>query len=102
VTTGYHTRWVIPDEHREHPDYIAAGKRIAFGQAVYDCRARLGLSETDLAAHAGLDVDQVEAIETGGVEPTLELIELLARALNAAVRLDPGAETPIRFEARAA
>lgn len=87
---------------RERPDYIAAGKRQAFGQAVYDCRAALGLSEAELAARAGLDKDQVEAIETGGVHPTLELIEALARATNAAVRLDPDAEQPIRFEAHAA
>jgi transcriptional regulator with XRE-family HTH domain len=100
---GYHTRWVIPEEVREHPDYIAAGKRRVFGQAVYDCRAQLGLSEAQLAEHAGLDEDQVEAIETGGVEPTLELIEALARAMNAAVRFDPdNAEHPIRFEAHAA
>jgi transcriptional regulator with XRE-family HTH domain len=99
---GYHTRWVIAEEVREHPDYIAAGKRMAFGQAVYDCRAQLGLSEADLAAHAGIDEYQVEAIETGGVEPTLELIEALARAMNAAVRLDPDSSTPIRFEAHAA
>ncbi|MGK4578437.1 helix-turn-helix domain-containing protein [Kitasatospora sp. HPMI-4] len=102
MTTGYHTRWVIPDEHRESPEYIAAGRRIAFGQAVYDCRSQLGLSETTLAEHAGLDEDDIEAIETGGVEPTLELIERLARAMNAAVRIEPGAELAIRFEARAA
>jgi transcriptional regulator with XRE-family HTH domain len=101
--SGYHTKWAIPAEDREHPDYIAAGRRIAFGTAVYDCRAQLGLSEGDLAAHAGIDEDQVEAIETGGVEPTLELIEALARAMHAAVRLDPtDTAAPIRFEARAA
>jgi len=100
---GYHSRWVIPAEDREHPDYIAAGQRLVFGKAVYDCRAQLGLSEADLAEHAGLDEDTVEAIETGGVEPTLELILALARAMNAAVRLDPAdGSTPIRFEIRAA
>lgn len=101
--SGYHTRWVIPAEDREHPDYTAAGKRLVFGKAVYDCRAQLGLTEAELAEHAGLTEDEVEAIETGGTEPTLELILALATAMNAAVRLDPAdGATPIRFEARAA
>jgi transcriptional regulator with XRE-family HTH domain len=98
--TGYRTRWAVPGEHREHPEYTAAGKRLAFGQAVYDRRAQLGLSEAGLAARTGLNADQVEAIETGGVAPTLALIERLAPALDAAVRLDPDAQVPIRFEAR--
>ena len=103
TAAGYHTRWVIPAEDRDHPDYTAAGKRIVFGQAVYDCRAQLGLSEADLAEHAGLTEDMVEAIETGGVEPTLDLILALAKAMNAAVRLDPDSvDHPIRFEIRAA
>ena len=102
TAVGYHTKWIIPDEEREHPDYVAAGKRLAFGQAVYDCRVQLGLSEADLAAHARLGEEEVEAIETGGVEPTLELIEALAQAMHAAVRIDPTATSPIRFEAREA
>ena len=35
---GYHTKWTIPDEHRESAEYIEAGTRIALGQAVYDRR----------------------------------------------------------------
>jgi ribosome-binding protein aMBF1 (putative translation factor) len=78
-------------------------RRAEPGGAAYDARAQLGLSEADLAAHAGLDADQVEAIETGGLEPTWELIERLARAMNAAVRVDPsGDDHPIRFEVRTA
>jgi hypothetical protein len=50
---GYHTKWSVPDEHRESAEYIEAGARIALGQAVYDRRTALGISQTELARRAG-------------------------------------------------
>jgi DNA-binding transcriptional regulator YiaG len=49
---GYHTRWDIPDEHRESAEYIEAGAHIALGQAVYDRRTALGLSQAEFASRA--------------------------------------------------
>ena len=34
--TGYHTRWVRPDELAEDPERIAIREALAFGKAVYD------------------------------------------------------------------
>ncbi len=51
--TGYHTKWVVPHAHRDSPEYIEAGARIALGQAVYDRRTALGISQSELARRAG-------------------------------------------------
>ncbi|MET9179271.1 hypothetical protein ABZX88_13755 [Kitasatospora aureofaciens] len=50
----------------------------------------------------GLDEETAESIEESGVDPTLPLIELLAAAFDAAVRIDPAREPAMRFEAHAA
>lgn len=39
---GYHTKWQVPEEHRESAEYVEAGARIAVGQAVYDRRTAFG------------------------------------------------------------
>ncbi|MGA5123641.1 helix-turn-helix domain-containing protein [Streptomyces pseudogriseolus] len=54
-----------------------------FAQAVYDRRSVLGWSTAELARRAGLSEEDVEAIEESGVEPTQELVERLATALEA-------------------
>ncbi|MDT6985107.1 multiprotein-bridging factor 1 family protein [Streptomyces lusitanus] len=54
-----------------------------FAQAVYDRRSALGWSTAELARRAGLSEEDVEAIEESGVEPTPELVERLATALEA-------------------
>ena len=68
---GYHTRWSVPDEHRESAEYIEAGARIALGQAVYDRRTALGTTQT-----------VISRLEGGAVTPTLPLLHRLAGALE--------------------
>jgi transcriptional regulator with XRE-family HTH domain len=103
VSKGYHTTWRIPEEHRSDPAYMEAGAAIALGQAVYDRRTALGISQPELARHAGLDQIEVERIEGGAVTPTLELLRALARALDAKLDLSIEAdETHVSFVAHAA
>ncbi|MFE6054184.1 helix-turn-helix domain-containing protein [Kitasatospora sp. NPDC056446] len=102
MSSGYHTRWIVPPEHRESEEYRAAGRRMALAEAVYARRSALGWTLAELAARAGLDEETLESIEESGVDPTLLLIECLASAFDAAVRIDPAREPAIRFEPHAA
>ncbi|MEV0639645.1 helix-turn-helix domain-containing protein [Streptomyces sp. NPDC050619] len=102
MSSGYHTSWKIPPEHREDPAYHAAGRRMDFAQAVYDRRSALGWSTAELARRAKLSEEDIEAIEESGVDPTLELIEQLATALEAGAHIDPRTSPEFRFEDHAA
>ncbi|RPE26588.1 helix-turn-helix domain-containing protein [Kitasatospora cineracea] len=94
-----HSRWELDaDGWQHHPDYVAAGWRIALAGAVYEQRSARGWSEADLAEAAGLSEDQVEEIECSGVDPTPGIL----RALGAAFRADvlfatAGPEPGLRF-----
>jgi transcriptional regulator with XRE-family HTH domain len=79
---GYRTRWALPDERRASPEYVEAGARIALGQAVYDRRVALGLSQAELAARAGTTQTVISRLEGGAVTPTLPLLHRLAGALE--------------------
>jgi transcriptional regulator with XRE-family HTH domain len=101
--TGYHTRWVRPEEMPEDPERIAIREALAFGKAVYDVRLALGLTVSDLAERAGMIDDEIECIEEGGTEPTIALLRRLAAALNADVRLTAGHDLgSVWFETHAA
>jgi ribosome-binding protein aMBF1 (putative translation factor) len=102
MSSGYHTSWKIPPEHREDPAYRAAGRRMDFAQAVYDRRSALGWSTAELARRANLTEEDVEAIEESGVDPTLELIEQLASALETGAHIDPRTSPEFRFGDHAA
>jgi transcriptional regulator with XRE-family HTH domain len=84
---GYHSRWGVPDEHRESAEYIEAGARIALGQAVYDRRIALGLSQSELARRAGTTQTVISRLEGGAVTPTLPLLHRLAGALEGELNL---------------
>lgn len=102
MNSGYHTSWKVPPEHREDPAYRAAGRRMDFAQAVYDRRSALGWSTAELARRAGMTEEDIESIEMSGIDPTLELIEKLATALEADARIVTRATPEFRFEAPAA
>ena len=44
----------------------------------------------------------IESIEESGVDPTLELLEQLATALESGARIDPRTSPEFRFEGHAA
>jgi transcriptional regulator with XRE-family HTH domain len=101
--SGYHTRWVRPEDPVEDPERIAIREALAFGKAVYDMRTGLGLTVTELANRAGMTEDEVECIEEGGTAPTVALLRRLAAALDADVRLTPGHDLgSVWFESHAA
>ena len=101
--TGYHTRWVRPEELAEDPERIAIREALAFGKAVYDVRTALGLTIADLGERANMSEDEVECIEEGGTEPTVALLRRLAAAFNAEVRLTAGHDLgSVWFETHAA
>jgi ribosome-binding protein aMBF1 (putative translation factor) len=102
MSSGYHTRWKVPSERREDPAYRAAGRRMDFAQAVYDRRSALGWSTAELARRAGMSEEDIESIEESGVDPTLELLEQLATALESGARIDPHTSPEFRFEGHAA
>ena len=74
MTTGYHTRWVLPDADPEDPERIAIRESRAFGKAVYDRRTALGLTPAEVAVRAGMTTDQIDCIEEGGTGPTITLL----------------------------
>ncbi|MFD3515207.1 multiprotein-bridging factor 1 family protein [Streptomyces sp. NPDC058657] len=82
MSSGYHTSWTVPPEHCEDPAYRAAGRRMDFAQAVYDRRSALGWSTAELARRARMAESDIESVKESAVDPTLELIELLAAALD--------------------
>jgi transcriptional regulator with XRE-family HTH domain len=102
MSSGYHTSWKVPPEHREDAAYRAAGRRMDFAQAVHDRRSALGWSTAELARRAGLSEETIESIEESGVDPTLELIEQLATALEADARIAPRDSPGFRFDDHAA
>jgi transcriptional regulator with XRE-family HTH domain len=101
--TGYHTRWVRPQEQSDYPERIAIREALAFGKAVYDQRCALGLSVAELAGRAGMTADEIERIEEGGTEPTIALLRRLAAALDSDVHLTAGHDLgSVWFEPHAA
>ncbi|MET9372670.1 helix-turn-helix domain-containing protein [Streptomyces sp. NPDC003035] len=108
-----HTRWKLARERQhvdglgEPPEIIAERAEIrlamAFAKAVYDRRTELGLSQTEVAARAGLSQAKISRIEGADSMPTLPLLRRLAVALDASltIALDEDREE-VRFAARPA
>lgn len=82
------TRKVLGETVEESPAYIEAGYAFALGQAVYDRRTELGLSQAELARRADMTQPQISNIEGGDSVPTLPLLTRLARALDASLTID--------------
>ncbi|MFD9332407.1 helix-turn-helix domain-containing protein [Streptomyces sp. NPDC060065] len=82
------TRKLLGESAEESPAYVEAGYAFALGQAVYDRRTELGLSQTELARRAGMTQPQISNIEGGDSVPTLPLLTRLAKALDASLTID--------------
>jgi transcriptional regulator with XRE-family HTH domain len=77
----------------ESPAYTQAGHAFALGQAVYDRRVELGLSQAEVARRAGMSQPQISTIEGGDALPTLPLLGRLAKALDASLAIDLDGDT---------
>lgn len=62
--------------------YSAAELAYELGRAVRELRERLGWSQSQLAAAAGMTQSAVARFEAGGTTPTLPVLERLAAALG--------------------
>ncbi|MEV0729206.1 helix-turn-helix domain-containing protein [Polymorphospora sp. NPDC050346] len=82
------TRKLLGEPVEPSPAYVEAGYAFALGQAVYDRRAKLGLSQAELARRAGMTQPQISNIEGGDSLPTLPLLTRLAKALDASLTID--------------
>ena len=63
--------------------YAEARRAFLIGQAVRERRLDLGLSQTELAARAGMTQPALSRLEAGGVVPTIPLLERISIALDA-------------------
>ncbi|WP_116211444.1 helix-turn-helix domain-containing protein [Streptomyces olivoreticuli] len=82
------TRKLLGEQVEESPAYMEAGYAYALGQAVYDRRTEIGLSQTELARRAGMAQPQISNIEGGDSVPTLPLLTRLAKALDSSLTID--------------
>lgn len=63
--------------------YDEARRAFLIGQAVRERRLALGLSQTELAAGAGMTQPALSRLEAGGAVPTIPVLERIAVALGA-------------------
>jgi len=63
--------------------YEEARRAFLIGQAVRDRRLALGLSQTEVAARAGMTQPALSRLEAGGAVPTIPVLERIAAALGA-------------------
>ncbi|MFJ8717971.1 helix-turn-helix domain-containing protein [Streptomyces violaceus] len=68
-------------------EYVDARLAGDLGQAVYNRRMELGLSQAELAERAGMTQPQVSRLEGGDTVPTLPLLRRLAKALEGTLNL---------------
>jgi ribosome-binding protein aMBF1 (putative translation factor) len=69
------------EEYRQ--GYTKARRAFVIGQAVRERRLALGLSQTELAARAGMTQPALSRLEAGGVIPTIPLLERISISLDA-------------------
>lgn len=81
------TKRLLGETVEPSPAYVEAGHALALGQAVYDRRTALGLSQAELGRRAGMTQPQISNIEGGDSVPTLPLLTRLAAALDASLTI---------------
>ena len=69
------------DDYRQ--GYAEAQRAFVIGQAVRERRVSLGLSQTELAARAGMTQPALSRLEAGGTVPTIPVLERISTALDA-------------------
>lgn len=92
-----HSRWKLARERRltegftESPEVELERQEhrlsMALAKVVYDRRVELGLSQSELAARAGLTQGKISRIEGSDTVPTLPLLAKLAKGLDASLNI---------------
>jgi ribosome-binding protein aMBF1 (putative translation factor) len=92
-----HSRWKLARERRLTEGYTESPEvelerqehrlSMELAKVVYDRRIELGLSQSELAARAGLTQGKISRIEGSDTVPTLPLLAKLAKGLNASVNI---------------
>ncbi|MEN8650309.1 helix-turn-helix transcriptional regulator [Streptomyces sp. 21So2-11] len=106
-----HAQWKLTRDRKvaqgisEDPEVAKLREEIRMswdlGQAVYDRRTELGISQTELAQRAGMTQPQISKLELGGTMPTLPLLARLARAMEASLSVElDGDSSVVTFRAR--
>lgn len=86
------TKQLLGEAVEYDQEYLDARLAGDLGQAIYDRRIELGLSQNELAERAGMTQPQISRIEGGDTVPTLPLLRRLAKALNGSLNVALEAE----------
>jgi ribosome-binding protein aMBF1 (putative translation factor) len=92
-----HSRWKTLRERKltegfTEPEDVAEARHeirlsMALAKAVYERRSELALTQSELAARAGLTQAKISRIEGSDTVPTLPLLAKLAKALDASLNI---------------
>ncbi|MFI7067707.1 helix-turn-helix domain-containing protein [Kribbella sp. NPDC050124] len=92
-----HSRWKSLRERKltagfTEPEDVAEARQeirlsMALARAVFERRTELGLTQSELAARAGLTQAKVSRIEGSDTVPTLPLLSRLAQALDSSLTI---------------
>lgn len=87
MSPGHSSYEEIARQRRETSEYrdgySEARRAFAIGQAVRERRVTLGLSQTGIAARAGMTQSALSRLEAGGSVPTIPVLDRLSTALDA-------------------
>jgi HTH-type transcriptional regulator/antitoxin HipB len=87
MSTDHDSYEQIARRRRGNPEfregYEEARRAFLIGQAVRERRLALGLSQTEVAARAGMTQPALSRLEAGGAVPTIAVLSRIATALGA-------------------
>lgn len=86
------TRQLLGEAVEYDLEYVDARLAGDLGQAIYDRRREMRLSQAELAERAGMTQPQISRIEGGDTVPTLPLLRRLAKALDGSLNVALEAE----------
>ncbi len=83
MTADHSSYEELASARRDSPDYregyAEAQRAYLIGKAVRERRLTLGLSQVELASRAGMTQPALSRLESGGVIPTIPLLERISR-----------------------
>lgn len=84
------------------PEFREARERLrpeyAFRRALIRARLDIGITQTDLAERIGTTQSAIARLESGGAEPSFNMLRRLSAALNVSFEIMPTAEVQIHHQ----